>query len=265
MFNPFMSGLGMFGGYGGYRPPMPPMMGSMFGSPFGGMMGGYQRPSFGRPPMMGGFGGFGGYGSPFGGLGMFGMSPYGGMPNYGMFGGMMNPFMNRPLQQSPDAIINDGGGALLSATEGVMPAPGAPVNNRLPQFNYGKEQAEMRMMQRDLKSAEEQAYINKVLGYEAAPIRTDTNPTFTNELPQQPTDLMAGFKSSEFALPPNAITDMAMGNVGLADGRNFRFGSMAEAGAFRNYLDSIGQKYNNANSNLSGSYGRHGMYKPQLI
>ena len=55
--------------------------------------GGYQRPSFGRPPMMGGFGGFGGYGSPFGGLGMFGMSPYGGMPNYGMFGGMMSPYM----------------------------------------------------------------------------------------------------------------------------------------------------------------------------
>tara|TARA_R110002020_G_scaffold262584_1_gene477035 strand:+ start:214 stop:1044 length:831 start_codon:yes stop_codon:yes gene_type:complete len=70
-----------------------PFMGGMFGSPFGGMMGGYQRPSFGRPPMMGGFGGFGGYGSPFGGLGMFGMSPYGGMPNYGMFGGMMSPYM----------------------------------------------------------------------------------------------------------------------------------------------------------------------------
>ena len=207
MFNPFMSGLGMFGGYGGYRPPMSPMMGGMFGSPFGGMMGGYQRPSFGRPPMMGGFGGFGGYGSPFGGLGMFGMSPYGGMPNYGMFGGMMNPFMNRPLQegqfikdyslpvhgpeleglvrpadygpnqlpadavtteyrprvaapfqQGPEAVDD---GTLLSATSSyVRPAPVAPLNNRLPplgsslesksiltdtpQFNYGKEQAEMR-------------------------------------------------------------------------------------------------------------------------
>ena len=239
MYNPFMSGLGMFGGYGGYRPPMPPMMGGMFGSPFGGMMGGYQRPSFGRPPMMGGFGGFGGYGSPFGGLGMFGMSPYGGMPNYGMFGGMMNPFMNTPLQQSPDAqsvgIINDGGGALLSATEGVSPAPGAPVNNRLPQFNYGKEHAKMRMMQRDVKSPEEAAYISKVLG-------TDT-PT-DQGVNAIPTDLMAGFRSSEFALPPNAMTDQAMGSVGLADGRNFRFGSLAETGAFRNYLDSIGQEYN---------------------
>jgi len=180
-----MFGGGMFGGYGGYRPPMPPMFNS-----------------FGRPPMMGGFGGFGGYGSPFGGLGMFGMSPYGGMPNYGMFGGMMNPFMNRPLQQSSDAIINDGGGALLSATEGVMPAPGAPVNNRLPQFNYGKEQAEMRMMQRDVKSPEEQAYINKVLGTDT-PTDQGVNP-FMND-PQF-----------------NAIKH-------------------------------------------SGGYGRHGMYKPQLI
>jgi len=65
-----------------------------------------------------------------------------------------------------------------------------------------------------------------------------------SKLPQQPTDLMAGFRSSEFALPSNAIRDMAMGSVGLADGRNFRFGSMAETGAFRNYLDSIGQEYN---------------------
>jgi hypothetical protein len=51
---------------------------------------------FGRSPFMGGFGRspfMGGYGSPFGGLGMFGMSPYGGYGGYGMFGGMMNPFM----------------------------------------------------------------------------------------------------------------------------------------------------------------------------
>ena len=219
MFNPFMSGLGMFGGYGGYRPPMPPMFNS-----------------FGRPPMMGGFGGFGGYGSPFGGLGMFGMSPYGGMPNYGMFGGMMNPFMNRPPQQLSPANVP------TTQTTTNQQQSSSP-------FNYGKDEAEMRMTQRDLKSAEEQAYINKVLGINH-PIRTDTNPnlTFTNELPQQPTDLMAGFRSSEFALPSNAIRDMAMGNVGLADGRNFRFGSMAEAGAFKQYLDSIGQEYNN-NSN----------------
>ena len=83
--NPFMSGLGMFGGgmfggYGGYRPPMSPMMGGMFGSPFSG------------------------YGSPFGGLGMFGMSPYGGYGGYGMFGGMMNPFMNRPPQEEPRPV-----------------------------------------------------------------------------------------------------------------------------------------------------------------
>ena len=54
-------------------------------SPFMGGFGG-----FGRSPFMGGFGG---YGSPFGGLGMFGMSPYGGYGGYGMFGGMMSPFM----------------------------------------------------------------------------------------------------------------------------------------------------------------------------
>ncbi len=64
--------------------PFMGQMGGMFGSPFGGMMGGY-----GGFPMMGG-----GYGSPFGGgLGMFGMSPYGGYGGHGMFGGMMNPFM----------------------------------------------------------------------------------------------------------------------------------------------------------------------------
>ncbi len=65
------------------------------------LMGGFRSPfgGFGRSPFMGGFGGFGrspfmgGYGSPFGGLGMFGMSPYGGYGGYGMFGGMMNPFM----------------------------------------------------------------------------------------------------------------------------------------------------------------------------
>lgn len=106
---------------------------------------------------------------------------------------------------------------------------------RIPQFNYGKEHAEMRMMQRDIKSPEEAAYISKVLG-------TDT-PT-DQGVNAIPTDLMAGFRSSEFALPRGAITDMAMGNVGLADGRNFRFGSLAETGAFRNYLDSIGQEYN---------------------
>ena len=73
-----------------------PFMGQGF-NPF---MGGFGRSA--RSPMMGGFGGFGGYGqspmmggygSPFGGLGMFGMSPYGGMSNYGMFGGMMSPYM----------------------------------------------------------------------------------------------------------------------------------------------------------------------------
>ena len=106
----------------------------------------------------------------------------------------------------------------------------------------------MRMTQRDIKSPEEQAYINKVLGYEAAPIKTDMNPIFKSELPKEPTDLMAGFRSSEFALPKGAITDMAMGSVGLEDGRDFRFGSMAEAGAFRNYLDSIGQSYKPINS-----------------
>ena len=145
--NPFMSGLGMFSGYGG-----------MFGFPFGNMMGGYQRPSFGRPPMMSGFGGFGGYGSPFGGLGMFGMSPYGGYGGYGMFGGMINPFMNpfmntqptpnqlpadavtteyrprvaAPFQQGPEAVDD---GTLLSATSTPampVPRPGLPVNNRLP-------------------------------------------------------------------------------------------------------------------------------------
>ena len=60
-------------------------------SPFMGGFGG-----FGRSPFMGGFGRspfMGGFGSPFGGLGMFGMSPYGGYGGYGMFGGMMNPFM----------------------------------------------------------------------------------------------------------------------------------------------------------------------------
>jgi hypothetical protein len=263
MFNPFMSGLGMFGGYGGYRSPMPPMMGGMFGSPFGGMMGGYQRPSFGRPPMMGGFGGFGGYGSPFGGLGMFGMSPYGGMPNYGMFGGMMNPFMNRPFQQLPSANVP------TTQTD-------APINNRLPplesspesketlinqpQFNYGKEQAEMRMMQRDLKSAEEQAYINKVLGYEAAPIRTDTNPTFTNELPQQPQtadDYMTKFRQSPFyqdLIDNPRPSTMVIGNTSLPDGTLIQTSNGAETQAFRQYLDSIGQKYDNANSNLSGLY-----------
>ena len=56
-----------------------PFMGGFGSSPF--MRG------FGRSPFMGGFG------SPFGGLGMFGMSPYGGYGGYGMFGGMMNPFM----------------------------------------------------------------------------------------------------------------------------------------------------------------------------
>lgn len=53
------------------------------------------RPS-NQNPFMGGFGRspfMGGFGSPFGGLGMFGMSPYGGYGGYGMFGGMMNPFM----------------------------------------------------------------------------------------------------------------------------------------------------------------------------
>ena len=141
--NPFMSGLGMFSGYGG-----------MFGFPFGNMMGGYQRPSFGRPPMMSGFGGFGGYGSPFGGLGMFGMSPYGGYGGYGMFGGMINPFMNpfmntqptpnqlpadavmtgatprpqMPFQQSPTGT----GETIMSQANYVMPAPGAPVNSSLP-------------------------------------------------------------------------------------------------------------------------------------
>ena len=133
MFNPFISGLGMFGGYGGYRPPMPPMFNSI-----------------GRPPMMGGFGGFGSYGSPFGGLGMFGMSPYGGIPNYGMFGGMMNPFMNTqptPNQLPADAVMTGAtprpqmpfqqspagtGETIMSQSNYVMPAPGAPVNSRLP-------------------------------------------------------------------------------------------------------------------------------------
>ena len=111
-----------------------------------------------------------------------------------------------------------------------QPPSFGPVKTFLePTFNYGKDEAEMRMTQRDVKSAEEQAYIDKILG-------TNT--------PSIPTDLMAGFRSSEFALPSNAIRDMAMGNVGLADGRNFRFGSLAETGAFRNYLDSIGQEYN---------------------
>ena len=104
-----------------------------------------------------------------------------------------------------------------------------------PSFNYGKKQAEMRMTQRDIKSPEEQAYINKLLG-------TDT-PT-DQGVNAIPTDLMAGFRSSEFALPSNAMRDMAMGSVGLADGRNFRFGSLAETGAFKQYLDSIGQEYN---------------------
>jgi hypothetical protein len=46
-----------------------------------------------------------------------------------------------------------------------QPPSFGPVKTFLePSFNYGKEQAEMRMMQRDVKSAEEQAYINKVLG-----------------------------------------------------------------------------------------------------
>ena len=111
-----------------------------------------------------------------------------------------------------------------------QPPSFGPVKTFLePSFNYGREQAEMRMMQRDVKSAEEQAYIDKILG-------TNT--------PSIPTDLMAGFRSSEFALPPNAMTDQAMGNVGLADGRNFNFGSLAETGAFKQYLDSIGQEYN---------------------
>ena len=59
--------------------PRSPLMGGFGRSPF---MGGFRR-----SPFMGGFG------SPFGGLGMFGMSPYGGYGGYGMFGGMMNPFM----------------------------------------------------------------------------------------------------------------------------------------------------------------------------
>ena len=73
------------------------------------LMGGFRSPfgRFGRSPFMGGFGGFGrspfmgGYGSPFGGLGMFGMSPYGGYGGYGMFGGMMNPFMGGFGQMQP--------------------------------------------------------------------------------------------------------------------------------------------------------------------
>jgi len=76
------------GGGEGLEPKLFQNMNPFMGQRLNAFMGG-----FGRSPFMGGFGEFGGYGSPFGGLGMFGMSPYGGMPNYGMFGGMMSPFM----------------------------------------------------------------------------------------------------------------------------------------------------------------------------
>ena len=79
----------------------------------------------------------------------------------------------------------------------VRPVDYGPLNNRLPplgsllesksiltdtpQFNYGKEHAEMRMMQRDIKSPEEQAYINKVLGTDT-PTDKGINSTFTNDM-----------------------------------------------------------------------------------
>ena len=161
---------------------------------------------------------------------------------------LLNPireFVSRQPRPEVDQLMQDIQGRITD----FMGSPVGPPNNIFqepmpsrpalgipdqpppsePTFNYGKDEAEMRMTQRDVKSAEEQAYIDKILG-------TNT--------PSIPTDLMAGFRSSEFALPPNAMTDQAMGNVGLVDGRNFNFGSLAETGAFRNYLDSIGQEYN---------------------
>ena len=52
----------------------------------------FNQNRFQPQPFMGQMGGM--FGSPFGGgLGMFGMSPYGGYGGHGMFGGMMNPFM----------------------------------------------------------------------------------------------------------------------------------------------------------------------------
>jgi hypothetical protein len=106
-------------------------------------------------------------------------------------------FMGSPV--GPPNNIFQEPDQLFSASYGVrpVPRPGLPVNNRLPplgsllesksiltdapQFNYGKEHARMRMMQRDIKSPEEQAYINKVLGTDTS---TDNgiNSTFTNDM-----------------------------------------------------------------------------------
>ena len=125
MFNPFMSGIG---------------------SMYGGMYGNLFSPFFNTNPYMSGIGSM----SPFGSMmPNYNMSPYGGMPNYGMFGGIMNPFMNpfmntqptpnqlpadavtteyrpreaAPFQQGPDAVDD---GTLLSSTFGpAMPVPGA--------------------------------------------------------------------------------------------------------------------------------------------
>jgi len=63
-----------------------------------------------------------------------------------------------------------------------QPPSSGPVKTFLePSFNYGREQAEMRMRQRDVKSAEEQAYINKVLGTDT-PTDQGINSTFTNDM-----------------------------------------------------------------------------------
>jgi hypothetical protein len=162
----------------------------------------------------------------------------------------LDPFLQdigKQIESYPN--LNDG--APVNQLGNRLPPLGSSLESKsiltdMPQFDYGKKQAEMRMTQRDIKSPEEQAYINKLLGTDT-PLNTGVNAI--------PTDLMAGFQSSEFALPSNAIRDMATDNVGLADGRNFRFGSMAEAGAFRNYLDSIGQAYNPRQSFLRSLYG----------
>ena len=108
--------------------------------------------------------------------------------------GRITDFMGSPV--GPPNNIFQEPDQLLSASY-VRPAPGAPLNNRppplgsllesksiltdTPQFNYGKEHAEMRMMQRDIKSPEEQAYINKVLGTDT-PTDKGINSTFTNDM-----------------------------------------------------------------------------------
>jgi hypothetical protein len=93
-------------------------------------------------------------------------------------------FMGSPV--GPPNNIFQEPDQLFSASYGVrpVPRPGLPVKSILtdaPQFNYGKEHARMRMMQRDIKSPEEQAYINKVLGTDTS---TDNgiNSTFTNDM-----------------------------------------------------------------------------------